>query len=54
MNLSMAQRHGGSSPQCKMGGGEGEGVMVVSELTEVCLDMMTRYTYSNLSTLPSR
>ena len=24
------------------------------ELAEVCMDMMARYTYSNLSTLPSR
>ena len=25
-----------------------------AELAEVCMDMMARYTYSNLSTLPSR
>ena len=24
------------------------------EMVEVCMDMMARYTYSNLSTLPSR
>ena len=24
------------------------------ELAEVCMDMMARYTYSNLSTLPTR
>ncbi len=33
---------------------EGEKGRVVSDLTEVCLDMMARYTYSNLSSLPSR
>ena len=50
MDLCVGPRQ--SSPQGK--GGEGEGVGVVPELTEVCLDMMARYTYSNLSSLPSR
>ena len=34
-------------------GAQKEGVLSV-QLAEVCLDMMARYTYSNLSTLPSR
>ena len=36
-------------------GREGEGGEEVGEeLVEVCEDMMARFTYSNLSTLPSR
>ena len=36
-------------------GREGEGSEEVGEeLVEVCGDMMARFTYSNLSTLPSR
>ena len=47
-NLSM---HAGSIGV----GGEGEGGEEVGEeLVEVCGDMMARFTYSNLSTLPSR
>ena len=47
-NLSM---HAGSIGM----GREGEGSEEVGEeLVEVCGDMMARFTYSNLSTLPSR
>ena len=38
-------------------GGEGESgdkLQLSQDLTEATLDMLTRYTYSNISSLPSR
>lgn len=44
----------GGGPQASPGSSHHKESVLGVELAEVCMDMMSKYTYSNVSSLPSR
>lgn len=53
-NLAISSSSSSSRGRPGEGGCDGGGVVLCSELAEVCEEVMARYTYSNLATQPCR